>query len=341
MANDKKRANDGKGSSPKKAKLMAGLDIEAVMSAEGPVVKCVLLKQAGEKTEIDVDFTPSKQAVQALLGGDHTFVGQYEDLNVMIMCNPEHQEDDSGVALTTHKLQPPFHGRLGQIKGDILLFRCDDNGDHKDFTLEEYEAFLKLEIPEWEPPSDEEESDEDEEDEEGYRKAAVDFFIQEFKDANEGREPNEEELKEIETRVANEMANQDDPAQAALDYLVEEFEEEHGRKPNEDEMAELEKEAAERVAAIGGLDQEGMDELINGLFEAACARFKQENGEDPDEDAQEQILRAVVDAAKEQFGGDDDDEETEDDEEEGTGDDDEEGTGDDDEGATEDDDVEA
>ncbi|OQR93285.1 hypothetical protein ACHHYP_02727 [Achlya hypogyna] len=322
MGNDKKRAHEGKESSPKKAKL---LDIEGVMNAEGPIVKCVLLKQGGTKEEIDVDFTPSKQAVAALLGGDQTFVGQYEDLQVMLMCNPEHQEEDSGVELTKHKLQPPFHGRLGQIRGDILLFRCDDAGDHKDFTLEEYEAFLKLEIPEWEPESDEEESEVDEEDEEGYRKAALAFFVQNFKDEHEGREPNEEELKQLEEDVAKEMAGKD-PAEAALEYLIEEFEEEHGRKPNEEETAELEKEATERIAQMEGDegDDEGMEELVAGLFQAACQRFKEENGEEPDEDAKAQILQAVVDAANEQFGGgdgDDDEGATEDDDEEGTGDD--------------------
>ncbi|OQR93642.1 hypothetical protein THRCLA_08395 [Thraustotheca clavata] len=304
MVNDKKRAASGDDSTAKKAKLLGGLDVAAVMSAEGPIVKCVLLKQDGTSKEIDIDFTPSKQVVQNLLGGDHTFVGQYEDIEVMIMCNPEHQEVESGVELTKHKLQPPFHGRLGQIRGDILLFRCDASGDHKDFTVDEWEAFLKQDIPEWEPPSDEEESSEDDEDEEGYRKAAIDFFIQEFKDNNDGSEPNEDELKEIEERVAKEMEGPD-PAQAALDYLLEEFEEEYGREPNEEELAEIEKQVAEKLAQLEDEDDEegnAMETLIQQLYEAAIERFTKEHGEEPDDDAKEQIARAVADAAAEQFG---------------------------------------
>ncbi|RHZ10753.1 hypothetical protein DYB31_011889 [Aphanomyces astaci] len=145
-----------------------------------PVVKCVLLKADGSIEEVTVDMTPQKQEVKALLGGACHFLGQYEDIEVFLMCNPEAQEDES-LPVTAQKMQPPFHGRLGEIRGDILIFRTDASGEQQDFTVEEYKAFQALTLPEWEPEDDDDDDEsEPDEDDESYKKAALAYLTEEF-----------------------------------------------------------------------------------------------------------------------------------------------------------------
>ncbi|CAK4073217.1 unnamed protein product [Aphanomyces euteiches] len=341
MANAKKRSNEESAadSVAKKAKgvtndLLKGVNIQSIMNAEGPVVKCVLLKADGAIEQVTVDMTPSKQEVKALLGGACHFLGQYEDIEVFLMCNPEAQEDES-VAMTTQKMQPPFHGRLGQIRGDILAFRTDANGEQKDFTVDEYKKFLELEIPEWEPEEDEDsEDDEDAQDEEGYKKAALAYFVEEFKEEN-GRDPTEEELEAITAKVEEEMKDDgdEDPRVRALEYVVAEFIEEHGRKPDEKEMETLKERVDEEMEklVVSGEDVEEVEdlgELIKALHDEACQRYVNEHGKEPDEETKQAILKNVTRIALTLQGDGhevDEDEDEEDDEE----DEDEEGEDDD------------
>ncbi|RHZ29314.1 hypothetical protein DYB37_011596 [Aphanomyces astaci] len=184
MANAKKRAgattSDEASTKKSKGDLFQGVNIQSIMNAEGPVVKCVLLKADGSIEEVTVDMTPQKQEVKALLGGACHFLGQYEDIEVFLMCNPEAQEDES-LPVTAQKMQPPFHGRLGEIRGDILIFRTDASGEQQDFTVEEYKTFQALTLPEWEPEDDDDDDEsEPDEDDESYKKAALAYLTEEF-----------------------------------------------------------------------------------------------------------------------------------------------------------------
>lgn len=126
-------------------------------------------------SQVDVDTTPKKRSVEKLLGGPITFLGQYEDLGIVVIalrCNnvdrdhslsagrtaSENLIDDGNLpTLNPHKLQPPLHDL--EVRGDILLMRVhpdednDVDDDQKmtkkdeksefflDFTREEYLKF--------------------------------------------------------------------------------------------------------------------------------------------------------------------------------------------------------
>jgi hypothetical protein len=80
--------------------------------------------------EIELDIEPSKNEIFKLLSGRGTFIGQWPDIDVVIM-KPEH-----GLIENENTLPFPFHGEV--VKGKILLIRMDENSDPQDFTLNEY-----------------------------------------------------------------------------------------------------------------------------------------------------------------------------------------------------------
>jgi hypothetical protein len=82
--------------------------------------------------EIQVDIEPSKNEIFNLLGGRATFIGQWPEIDVVIM-KPEH-----GLLENENTLYFPFHGE--DIQGKVLLMRMDENSDPQDFTLEEYHS---------------------------------------------------------------------------------------------------------------------------------------------------------------------------------------------------------
>lgn len=84
--------------------------------------------------EIDVDIDPIKNEIFKILQGRQTFIGQWEDLDVVIM------KPEDGKVLNMNILPPPFGA--GEVKGKILLMRMDKHSEPKDFTLDEYRSFL-------------------------------------------------------------------------------------------------------------------------------------------------------------------------------------------------------
>ena len=97
--------------------------------------KAVLIKEElGNIQEIDLDIDPQKNEIFRLLSGSPTFIGQWPDLDVVIMKAQYASE------LNTNKLPPPFDEE--EIRGSILLVRMDENSDPRDFTLEEYLSFV-------------------------------------------------------------------------------------------------------------------------------------------------------------------------------------------------------
>jgi Family of unknown function (DUF5880) len=124
---------------------LSAVDIKKVMQAAGPIVQGVLLSADGTSKQIEVDMTPAKREVDAILGGDLTILGQYADLDAILLVLAD--QSAPTLAANPHKLQPPFHAR--EVKGNIVILRSDEDGEFTNFTLSEYEEFLKLEIEEF------------------------------------------------------------------------------------------------------------------------------------------------------------------------------------------------
>ncbi len=128
---------------PSSAMELSASMINEMMQQDGPTVEVVVLRAAGAMEQITLDTTPRLNLSAELLGGAGTFIGQYEKINVVLMCV---RVPTDAMPMNVHKLQPPFSG-LTTIKGDILVMRVDDNGVPANFTKEEWERFSAEDIP--------------------------------------------------------------------------------------------------------------------------------------------------------------------------------------------------
>ena len=148
----KRTSNDGAEGNSKKGKvsLADSVDVNAVMTSEGPIVTVVVLRATGESEQLVLDMTPKLQLVAREIGGSVGFLGQWETLEVVLIMR--NNQDDETVPVNIHSLQPPFHDAV--VRGDILLMRNDEDGVPVDFSLTEYEEFQKLVIEKWEPGED-------------------------------------------------------------------------------------------------------------------------------------------------------------------------------------------
>jgi hypothetical protein len=98
-------------------------------------VAVLIKEQFGNIQEIDLDIDPHKNEIFLRLGGPATFIGQWPDLDVVIIrCI-------HGVSLNQNTLPTPFNTE--EVYGPILLVRMDENSDPRDFTLEEYLGFVR------------------------------------------------------------------------------------------------------------------------------------------------------------------------------------------------------
>ena len=112
-------------------------NFEEILKREGPIVKAVLLKWDGKAVEIDYNSTPKLMHAYSLLDGQPSIVGQYHSLNVIVARGRVNNEN---IGINTNKLRWPFDE--SKIRGNLLLYRVDDNGNNTDFTLDEYNDFL-------------------------------------------------------------------------------------------------------------------------------------------------------------------------------------------------------
>jgi hypothetical protein len=95
------------------------------------MTKAVLIHETlNHIEEIDIDIEPSKNEIFKILLGRATFIGQWPEIDVVIM-KPEH-----GLIENDNVLPHPFHGE--DVKGKVLLMRMDENSEPQDFTLHEY-----------------------------------------------------------------------------------------------------------------------------------------------------------------------------------------------------------
>ena len=238
-----------------------GLDIKAIMTAEGPVCTCVVLRATGAIEQISLDFSPKERNVEKTLGGPVDFLGQWIDIAVMIVERKD--QDDESIPISIQKLQPPFHN--AEIRGDLLLYRCDDEGLPEDFTLEDYEDWQKLIIAPWHPDDDEEDEDEDEDEEE----------------AGDQQDDNEDDADEDDDDESDNVSSQ-----ALFEYLIQEhilkFTDEFKRPPTEDEL-------------------ESLTELVQMHIEQQKLEREEEDDDDDDDDEDYGERDAIQDEEDEDF----------------------------------------
>jgi hypothetical protein len=91
-----------------------------------------------EIEEIQLDIDPSKNEIFKLLSGRATFIGQWPDLDVVIM------KPESGCIENENTLPYPFHDEV--VLGKILLVRMDESSEPQDFTLREYRRHKRLPV---------------------------------------------------------------------------------------------------------------------------------------------------------------------------------------------------
>lgn len=98
------------------------------------MTKAILIHEVKDHIEeIEIDIEPSKNEIFKLLSGRATFIGQWPEIDVVIM-KPEH-----GIIENENILPFPFHGE--EVRGKILLVRMDKDSEPQDFTLREYMSF--------------------------------------------------------------------------------------------------------------------------------------------------------------------------------------------------------
>ena len=96
--------------------------------------KAILIhEKKDEIEEIDLDISPAKNQIYKLLRGRQTFIGQWPDIDVVIM------KAEDGVSKNENTLPFPFSTE--EVFGKILLVRMDENSEPQNFTLEEYQSF--------------------------------------------------------------------------------------------------------------------------------------------------------------------------------------------------------
>lgn len=237
--------------------------------------------------EIEVDTTPKKSMVAQVLGGDFTFLGQYEDEGIMVMVRrPDWENEDSSFdesdipPVNPHPLQPPFDEV--EVRGDILLIRVAETNEELDDDDDKND----------DDNDKEEEEEEDESEEQGEE--ASDLKPAAVEETEEG---NEEKLVSV-------PANDD----FFLDYSMEEYlkfasrtdvegppileqSEETGEEENEEEAGESKVDGDEDEdydPEVDELSDEEFDDeehqvgMMNLILGQILRKFHEENGRGPD-----------------------------------------------------------
>jgi hypothetical protein len=96
--------------------------------------KAILIHEKKDQIEeIDLDISPSKNQIFKILNGRQTFIGQWPDIDVVIM------KPEDGMSKNENSLPYPFSSE--EVYGKILLVRMDQDSEPQDFTLKEYQSF--------------------------------------------------------------------------------------------------------------------------------------------------------------------------------------------------------
>ena len=109
------------------------MNIKKMFDEKFDPVKAVLIGTAkNDIREITLDISTKTSQVYEYLGGPGTFIGQWPEIEVVIMkCRESLFEQ----GFNSNKLAKPFDKE--RVVGPILLIRMDENAEPKDLTLEE------------------------------------------------------------------------------------------------------------------------------------------------------------------------------------------------------------
>jgi|TARA_B110000977_G_scaffold109166_1_gene142018 hypothetical protein len=100
------------------------------------MTKAVLIHEDIDRvTDIDIDIDPRKREIFEILQGPATFIGQWPELDVVLM------KCVRGNVKNQNILPTPFDTE--SVCGKILLVRMDKDSEPQDFTLDEYLRFIK------------------------------------------------------------------------------------------------------------------------------------------------------------------------------------------------------
>eukprot|EP00486_Rosalina_sp_Unknown_P000602 CAMPEP_0201568990 /NCGR_PEP_ID=MMETSP0190_2-20130828/10412_1 /ASSEMBLY_ACC=CAM_ASM_000263 /TAXON_ID=37353 /ORGANISM="Rosalina sp." /LENGTH=644 /DNA_ID=CAMNT_0047990807 /DNA_START=80 /DNA_END=2014 /DNA_ORIENTATION=- len=249
MKEDMKEMDDGEVMASI-SNAISGDKIKELLSSQGPTVKAVLLKSDGSVEEISYDSTPSRNHVSEILGAPPSIIGQYPDLDVIVV-GPRYQEPQTEFKLNKHKLRFPFNNST--FYGDVFLYKFNQDCVCVDFTADQYKAFAAKSHEDigkvFEPliSDDQDVQDDDEYDEEEYNEEDAQYaedFMREIimnkvkKEYPEkfGREPTEQELEDMVNATLSMFAGgiqeEDDE-----EYVDEEYQDEEDAEydPNDDQ----------------------------------------------------------------------------------------------------------
>ena len=93
--------------------------------------KALLIREKrGDIVEIELDISAHTNEIFKILEGRQTFIGQWPDIDVVIM------KPEDGKTKNENVLPHPFD--VEEVYGKILLVRMDEQSEPQDFTLDEY-----------------------------------------------------------------------------------------------------------------------------------------------------------------------------------------------------------
>ena len=87
--------------------------------------------------EVELDLAPHVNEAHILLGRHPTFIGQWPEIDVVIM------KSEIGEVPNENDLPEPFSNE--DVLGPILLIKMDEQSEPQNFTLEEYKRFISKE----------------------------------------------------------------------------------------------------------------------------------------------------------------------------------------------------
>jgi hypothetical protein len=101
--------------------------------------KAILIREKqGDMKEINLDIAPHKNEIFKILEGRQTFIGQWPEIDVVIM------KPEDGKVKNENILPHPFNNE--NVYGKILLVRMDEQSEPRDFTLREYRRYKRLPV---------------------------------------------------------------------------------------------------------------------------------------------------------------------------------------------------
>ena len=105
------------------------------------MTKAVLIhEEIDDVVEIDINTEPVKNEIFKVLQGPATFIGQWPEIDVVIMKCVRGGDPWADREINENILPPPFNRE--EVLGKVLLLRMDVDSEPQDFTLDEYNKFI-------------------------------------------------------------------------------------------------------------------------------------------------------------------------------------------------------